>query len=135
MVFTTEGHLLTLSREHIKPVSTIRRQLRRAENLQCPAYNPARHPWNPLDDMDGLAGSVRTRHDTEFARVTVGIDELSRATEEDSVFWMSEAWCEQPRVDVYVRPPVLNLSVTDVRLVLGLRLFSRRKHGPRGSNA
>lgn len=124
MVFTTEGHLLTLSREHIKPASAIRRQLRRAENLQCPAYNPTRLPWNPLDNLHGVAVSIRSREDTEFARVTVGIDELSRASEDDSAFWMSEAWCEWPRVDVYVRSPVSSLSITEVGPVLGFRLFS-----------
>lgn len=105
-VFTTEGHLLTLSRQHIEPPSAIRRQLRRAENLQCPAYYPTRHPWKPLDDLHGLAGSIRSREDSEFARISVGSDEHSRATAEDSVFWMSGAWCQTPRVDIYVRLPI-----------------------------
>jgi len=71
-VFTTEGHILTLSREHIKPPSAIRRQLRRVENLQCPAYNPMRFPWSPDDEQYGLAGSIRSRDDAEFARFSVG---------------------------------------------------------------
>ena len=133
MVFTTEGHLLTLSREHIQPPSPIRRQLRRAENLQCPAYNPTRHPRNPLDDLHGLAGSIRSREDTEFARASVGGDEHSRASEDDSVFWMSRAWCELPRVDVYVRLPQSSFSVIDLMAVLGFHLFSRWKPGYRRS--
>jgi ER degradation enhancer, mannosidase alpha-like 1 len=133
MIFTTEGHLLTLPRELIKPPSAIRRQLRRSENLQCPAYNPTRHPWNPLDDLHGLTGSIRSREDAEYARASVGSDERSRASDEDSVFWMSEAWCDSPRVDVYVRSLVFKVSVADFVSVLEFCLLSRWKYGIRGS--
>ncbi|KAF8591445.1 glycoside hydrolase family 47 protein [Ramaria rubella] len=101
MIFTTEGHLLTLQRQHIKTPSPIRRKLRRAENLQCPAYNPTLYPWTSLSDQHGLTCSIRSREDAEFARLTVGSDEHSRASEDDSTFWMKEGWCESPHVDVY----------------------------------
>ncbi|GJJ07502.1 hypothetical protein Clacol_001704 [Clathrus columnatus] len=100
-VFTTEGHLLTLPRDLIKPSSPVRRQLRRHENLQCPAYFSTKHPTDPLDETYGLAGSIRTRQDTEFARLTVGLDENSLASLDDSAFWFPEGWCELPKIDIY----------------------------------
>lgn len=103
MVFSTEGHLLTLPRELIKKPAPVRRQLRRHENLQCPVYLPPRHPVDPLDETYGLAGSIRTRQDTEFARLTVGLDENSSASLDDSAYWLPEGWCELPKIDIYVR--------------------------------
>lgn len=102
-VFSTEGHLLTLHPELIKPPSPVRRQLRRHENLQCPAYLPPKHPADPSDETYGLTGSIRTRQDVEFARLTVGLKENSSASLDDSVYWSSEGWCELPKMDLYVR--------------------------------
>ncbi|KAF8529066.1 alpha-mannosidase [Hysterangium stoloniferum] len=107
-IFTTEGHLLTLSREHINTPSAVRRQLRRGENLQCPAYYPTRHPSDPMDGHYGLASSVRSRDDAEFARISVGSDENTRAAADDAAFWMSEGWCKSPQTDLFSMDFVLS---------------------------
>lgn len=114
MIFTTEGHILSLPREYLNSPPPARRKLRRAENLRCPAYTP---PQYPEDESYGLVTTIRSRGDAEFARLTVGLDIYSHAAEEDSHFWFPGGWCEMPQVDLYVRlsPSYTNSILTKLR--------------------
>ncbi|KIJ56728.1 glycoside hydrolase family 47 protein [Sphaerobolus stellatus SS14] len=101
MVFSTEGHLLTLLPQHLQAPPPSRRKLRKGEKLQCPAYSPLRFPWSPKDQSYGLATGIRSREDAEFARVTVGLADGSWAAEDDSAYWFPGGWCDVPKVDLY----------------------------------
>ncbi|EPQ59290.1 alpha mannosidase-like protein [Gloeophyllum trabeum ATCC 11539] len=96
-VFTTEGHILVLPSEHIKPVSRARRKLRRVEHLQCPAYRP---PLVAIDDWErgtGLIGGLLARGDIDYARELVAM----LPTEADKIPWSPEGWCDVPQVEPY----------------------------------
>lgn len=97
-VFTTEGHLLTLDNKHLKPISDVRRRLRGAENLQCPAYSP------PMvlsqDGQNGLRGGIRSRGDVEYARLLVG----GTPNDADKAAWSPDGFCDVPHGELYVSP-------------------------------
>jgi len=95
-VFTTEGHILSLEQEYLKPPSTTVRQLRRAENQQCPAYEPPY--FFGTDDMPGLYVGIRSRSDFDYARFIVS----SALSDGDETWWHPNGWCSVPAVDQYV---------------------------------
>ncbi len=116
-VFTTEGHILTLGRDNIKPVPPARRKLRKIVNHQCPAYEPYSEPHK----LNGLVQGIRSRGDVEYSRELVGI----QPSELDKTFWSADGWCEQPKVDLFVSvPPVTRMPY---KRPTDLRLHSRAK--------
>ncbi|KAF9055160.1 alpha mannosidase-like protein [Hymenopellis radicata] len=92
-VFTTEGHILTLGRDNLKPVPPARRKMRKIVNHQCPAYEPYSEPHK----LRGLVQGVRSRGDVEYSRELVGI----QPSDLDKTFWSADGWCEQPKVDLF----------------------------------
>uniref|UniRef100_A0A0W0FCH3 alpha-1,2-Mannosidase n=1 Tax=Moniliophthora roreri TaxID=221103 RepID=A0A0W0FCH3_MONRR len=94
-VFTTEGHLLTLGKDHIRPVSPARRKLRKVESHQCPAYEPLRSQSSARGS--GLVLGVRGRTDMEYSRQLVSVD----ANEADRRYWSPDGWCEKPKAELY----------------------------------
>ncbi|KAG6872750.1 hypothetical protein C0995_006952 [Termitomyces sp. Mi166 len=74
-VFTTEGHILVLGRQHLKPISASRRKL-----------------------LGGLVRGVRSRPDFEYARSLVGL----APPQKDIDTWSPSGWCERPHVDLFV---------------------------------
>ncbi|KAL0573920.1 hypothetical protein V5O48_008040 [Marasmius crinis-equi] len=96
-VFTTEGHLLTLGREHLKPVSAARRKLRKIENHQCPAYEPFAFRSSGSASAPGLTVGVRGRADADYSRELVSLD----ASDLDGRYWSPDGWCERPKPELY----------------------------------
>ncbi|KAK7049598.1 hypothetical protein VNI00_005629 [Paramarasmius palmivorus] len=92
-VFTTEGHLLTLGKEHLKPISHARRKLRKVESHQCPAYEPLRTSGS----SQGMAVGVRGRSDMEYSRELVSVE----ANEADRRYWSPDGWCAKPKAELY----------------------------------
>ena len=105
-VFTTEGHILSLHHTHMRPLSAVRRKLRRAENLQCPAYHSLRlgadygaaDGWVYENEDEGLATGILFRPDVDFARVLVG----TISTDEEEHFWSAYGTCAVPTNEIYV---------------------------------
>jgi mannosidase alpha-like ER degradation enhancer 1 len=97
-VFTTEGHILSLPKEVLKPMSRSRRKMRGDENHQCPAYG---HLQDSLPDgtIGGLIRGVGSRADAEYARNLVGL----RPQPLDEHHWSPDGWCTVPEADLYVR--------------------------------
>ncbi|KAK7470737.1 hypothetical protein VKT23_002158 [Stygiomarasmius scandens] len=93
-VFTTEGHLLTLGREHLKPISQARRKLRKLETHQCPAYQP--FTLSP-DKESGLVQGIRGRADIDYTRELVALD----PSDYDSMYWSPNGWCERPKMELF----------------------------------
>lgn len=136
-VFTTEGHILSLDREHIRPLSTVRRKLRRVENLQCPAYRRPVHVYDNWDAQTGLVAGIMSRPDIDYVRSLVG----TAATREDEKSWSQDGWCEAPKLDLYVRhsqvslfPDIASQSVTVPFIAAVLRFCAvpERANCPRG---
>lgn len=96
-VFTTEGHILVLDARHLRPITSVRRKLRRVENLQCPAYQPPKF-GNNYNDNNGLLGGVQSREDFDFARALVGAE----STSSDEQWWSSDNQCILPPIIPYV---------------------------------
>ncbi|KAH8118447.1 alpha-mannosidase [Phellopilus nigrolimitatus] len=97
-VFTTEGHILTLGSKHLKPLSPVRRKLRRVENLQCPIYQPIRVGVDEYDDENvGLVTGIRYRPDIDYARALVG----AASTDADESWWSPNGYCDIPTADLY----------------------------------
>jgi mannosidase alpha-like ER degradation enhancer 1 len=97
-VFTTEGHILSLPKEVLKPMSRIRRKMRGEENHQCPLYEPAQD-LSPDGTLSGLIRGVGSRADVDYARYLVGL----RSQALDEHHWSPDGWCTIPEVDLYVR--------------------------------
>lgn len=95
-VFTTEGHILTLPRHVLRPMSPARRRMRREESHQCPAYQPFRAPHSS-QEADGLIRGVGSRYDTEYARHLIGLKPQSS----DELYWSPDGWCAVPYTDLY----------------------------------
>ena len=99
-MFTTEGHILTLGSQYMKPMSKARRRLRRAENLTCPTYHPPVVGANGEGgDERGLITGILHRSDFDYARALVGAVSL----ESDELWWSSYGKCDVPSGDLYVR--------------------------------
>ena len=97
LILTTEGHLLSLDRSLEKPISPIRRELRRVEHLSCPVYQP------PLLAKDaktgtGLIGGIYARSDIDYARTLV----LAPTSGSEEYNWSPDGWCQIPKVELYV---------------------------------
>ncbi|KAF4619947.1 hypothetical protein D9613_005188 [Agrocybe pediades] len=114
-VFTTEGHILTLDRDHMNPMSKSRKRTRNIESHECPAYTPitsGSHKSKP-----GLVQGVRSRSDMEYARHLVG---TSPAFADES-HWSPDGWCEKPRVDPYANGKGVPEDLSPSFLKLGTR--------------
>ena len=100
-VFTTEGHILTLDSKLLRPLSAVRRKLRRAEDLKCPAYNPV-HILSTHETQNnissGLVKDILFRPDVDYARALVA----AAATDYEEYSWSEYGHCVVPVVDVYV---------------------------------
>jgi hypothetical protein len=95
-VFTTEGHIISLEQKYLKLPSPTVRRLRRAENQQCPGYEP---PYVfGADDMPGLYVGIRSRTDFDYSRFLVS----TALSEGDETWWHPSGWCTAPTVDLYV---------------------------------
>jgi len=94
-VFTTEGHILTLGKEWLKPMSSSLRKMRRMENNQCPAYIPL---YFGPENLPGLTVGVGSRSEMDYSRQLVG----SPVLDTDKRTWHTSGWCEAPEVDLYV---------------------------------
>lgn len=97
IVLTTEGHLLSMDRKLERPISAVRREMRRVEHLSCPAYKP---PALAVDSATGteLTGGVYTRPDVDYARMLV----TAPATGTEESLWSPDKFCQIPKVDLYV---------------------------------
>jgi mannosidase alpha-like ER degradation enhancer 1 len=95
-IFTTEGHILSLEQKYLKLPSATVRRLRRAENPQCPAYEPPY--FIGADDMPGLFVGIRSRADFDYARFLIS----TALSDGDETWWHPNGWCTVPVVDLYV---------------------------------
>ncbi|KII94783.1 glycoside hydrolase family 47 protein [Plicaturopsis crispa FD-325 SS-3] len=96
-VLTTEGHILSLGREHLKPPSTSRRNMRRVETHQCPVYEPVIRAYDSWENGTGLVQGIRSRPDIDYSRELIGL----LASDADSYMWDANGWCETPKVDLF----------------------------------
>ncbi|KAJ6509896.1 alpha mannosidase-like protein [Mycena vitilis] len=99
-VFTTEGHLLTLGRKHLKPTPAARRKMRNVENHQCPAY----HSFTQKGS--GLVMGIRSRGDVDYARELLS----QTASDIDAAAWSPSGWCERPHVDLFAYDFILSAN-------------------------
>ncbi|KAB5594202.1 Alpha mannosidase-like protein [Ceratobasidium theobromae] len=101
VVFTTEGHLITLSQHHLKPPSATSRRLRQKEQNFCPVYQPTRGPagnfGSPAEGL-GLTQSVRNRPESDYGRFITGLD-ISAVASSDAPWWDLYGWCAVPQVE------------------------------------
>ncbi|CAE6449780.1 unnamed protein product [Rhizoctonia solani] len=102
VVFTTEGHLITLSHQHLKKPSEASRYLRQKEQNFCPVYQPARNPPDLYSgEAFGLVQSIRSRPDSDYGRFLTGLD-LSVVGASDSPWWDLSGRCAVPQPEEYV---------------------------------
>jgi mannosidase alpha-like ER degradation enhancer 1 len=97
-VFTTEGHILFLSKDYLKTTPSPRSTMRPVEGHQCPAYQPFIHVYDNHLKTTGLVQGVQSRSDADYARQLVG----HLPTQVDIDTWSPNGWCEKPRVDLFV---------------------------------
>ncbi|KAJ7095302.1 alpha mannosidase-like protein [Mycena belliarum] len=102
-VFTTEGHILTLGSNHLKPPSPSRRKMRKIENHQCPAYHP-------LKNGSGLSMGIRSRGDVDYARELLS----QAASDVDRAAWSPSGWCERPHVNLFAYEFILSAGGKNV---------------------
>ncbi|KAG6378813.1 glycoside hydrolase family 47 protein [Boletus reticuloceps] len=95
-VFSTEGHILSLPKQALRPMSAARRRLRREESLQCPAYHPFQG-FVPNGVVDGLMRGVGSRPDVDYARELTGL----RPQPLDEHYWSPDGWCFLPEVEPF----------------------------------
>ncbi|KIJ70173.1 glycoside hydrolase family 47 protein [Hydnomerulius pinastri MD-312] len=95
-VLTTEGHILSLPKHALKPMSPVRRRLRREESLQCPAYHPVQG-FVPIGSVEGLVRGVGSRSDADYARELTGL----KPQPLDEHHWSPDGWCALPQVDPF----------------------------------
>jgi len=108
-VFTTEGHILTLSQEQMKPKTAAQKRMRSVEDHHCPAYSPFTDIFkNPtkLKQRTSLVQGVRSRVDVEYARHLVGLSPNSA----DQAYWSPNGWCERPRIDPFTYEFILAVN-------------------------
>jgi mannosidase alpha-like ER degradation enhancer 1 len=92
-VFTTEGHILFLGREHLKTPSSTCEGIPFDMQL-CPAYRP-RVAGNDTRLLQG----IRSHVDIDYSRELVAL--LPERAEQE--LWSPNGWCEKPKTDVVVR--------------------------------
>ncbi|KAG5650212.1 hypothetical protein H0H81_000301 [Sphagnurus paluster] len=102
-VFTTEGHILSLRPQHLRPMSAPRRKLRHIDNHQCPAYKPFIHVSDAHRKGSGLVQGIQYRPDFDYARSLVGLI----PTQSDIDTWSPYGWCEKPHVDLFAYDVIL----------------------------
>ena len=98
-VLSTEGHILSLPKHALRPLSSARRRLRREESLQCPAYHPFQGFVTGGIATD-LTRGVGSRPDVDYARELIGL----RPQSLDERYWSPDGWCSVPEVEPFVRP-------------------------------
>lgn len=98
-MFTTEGHLITLGPEHIRPIPLARKKLRKIEDHQCPVYQPFVYAYGSREPDSGLVMGIRGRPDADYSRELVALD----ANELDALNWSPSGWCEKPKAELFVR--------------------------------
>lgn len=100
-VFTTEGHLLSLSHNLQKKPSTMRRQAHKGENLQCPVYQS---PTLGGPSGKGIVVGIERTSEYEYARMLVfgqGIE--GRVFEnKERVGWSEGGFCKLQDVPKFV---------------------------------
>ncbi|KAG8747282.1 alpha mannosidase-like protein, partial [Ceratobasidium sp. 428] len=102
LVFTTEGHPISLPRNHLKPATATSRSLRQKEQNFCPVYRPTRNPPDLFPgESFGLIQSIRSRPDAEYGRFITGLD-LSVVAPYDERWWDVSGRCEVPQAEEYV---------------------------------
>ncbi|CAE6542789.1 unnamed protein product [Rhizoctonia solani] len=101
IVFTTEGHLITLSQEYLKKPSEASRYFRQKEQNFCPVYQPTRNPPDVSSGEFGLVQSIRSRPDSDYGRFITGL-ELSVVGASDSPWWDLSGRCAVPQPEEYV---------------------------------
>lgn len=94
LIFTTEGHILTLNATHLRPLSKSRRLSRKYENLSCPANNPS-------IKTPPLSSNIRSRSDYDYARSLVGLEPDGAAATHDSFWSRPYGICEVPHVELF----------------------------------
>ncbi|KAL5640918.1 hypothetical protein ACGC1H_001409 [Rhizoctonia solani] len=110
MVFTTEGHLVTLSPQHLKKPSEASRYFRRKEQNFCPIYQPTRNPPDTHSgEAFGLVQSIRSRPDSDYGRFLTGL-ELSVVGASDSPWWDLSGRCAVPQPEEYSFDYVLSID-------------------------
>ncbi|KAF9006459.1 alpha mannosidase-like protein [Cyathus striatus] len=92
-VFTTEGHILMLGREHLRH----KRKSRTSESHQCPVYAPFDSVYGNGKRSTGLIQGVLSRPDVDYARELVG----RSPNHWDMETWSPYGWCERPKVELY----------------------------------
>lgn len=95
-VFTTEGHIITLGPEHVRPVSAARRKLRGVDGHQC--YKSSE---------TGLVGGILSRPDVDYSRHLVALN----ASEKESYFSHPHGVCSRPKVELFVSACPLSRSI------------------------
>ena len=134
-VLSTEGHILSLDRTLERPISTIRRELRRVEHLECPAYRP---PLLAADEagLTGLTTNIYGRYDIDYSRQLI----MAPTTDVEESLWSFDGECRIPKVDLYVSylrssqsflGLVLNMLFVDLQLLA----FCGWKNCRRGSTS
>ncbi|PVF93371.1 hypothetical protein CPB86DRAFT_715665 [Serendipita vermifera] len=109
IVFTTEGHILTLNSTHIRPMSPTRRSSRQYENLTCPAIEePAIYPGGLRPPP--LSHGIRSRVDYDFARTLTGLPRDGDAAKQDAFWSTPYGTCEKPKVELFSYEFLLNRS-------------------------
>ncbi|KEP55137.1 ER degradation-enhancing alpha-mannosidase-like protein [Rhizoctonia solani 123E] len=110
MVFTTEGHLMTLSPQHLKKPSQASRYFRQKEQNFCPVYQPTRNPPDARSgEAFGLVQSIRSRPDSDYGRFLTGL-ELSVVGASDSPWWDLSGRCAVPQPEEYSFDYVLSID-------------------------
>ncbi|KAG8727947.1 alpha mannosidase-like protein, partial [Ceratobasidium sp. 428] len=121
LVFTTEGHPISLPRNHLKPATATSRSLRQKEQNFCPVYRPTRNPPDLFPgESFGLIRSIRSRPDAEYGRFITGLD-LSVVAPYDERWWDVSGRCEVPQAEEYSFDYILSIdgSVTEADKNLG----------------
>ncbi|KAL6299103.1 alpha-mannosidase [Sparassis latifolia] len=96
-VLTTEGHILRLSRDMLKPMSSARRKLRGVEHPQCPAYQPPLLAYDDWNAESGIIGGIRSRADMDYARQLIG----TRPSDSEIKARSPGGWCARPKYSLY----------------------------------
>jgi len=86
-------------------MSSARKQFRKIENHQCPAYQPVLQATQP--DGTGLRSSITSRADFEYARELVGVP----ASDSDAISWSPDGVCERPKVELFVSIAVVHVML------------------------
>ncbi|KAG8835874.1 alpha mannosidase-like protein [Serendipita sp. 399] len=99
IVFTTEGHILTLNNTHLRPMSRSRRLARKYENLTCPVYELYSNELSTGALSSGHG--IRNRPDYDYARTLVDLPTNGEAATEDLDWSTPYGICEVPKYDIF----------------------------------